>query len=91
MTLRRRLEDLERVQRLLLRQLAISRELDHARYHLQERARLLGQWEAALDCLAQAHQRGDPERIRSCRQRLDQARQAYRELVAGHAHAPIAP
>ena len=89
MTLRRRAETLERLQRIFQRQLAIDQELDRTRQHLREwersldeRARPLEEWEAALDTLEQAHQSGDPEQVRSCRQRLDQARQAYHEQHA---------
>jgi len=99
MTPRRKADTLERLQRIFQQQLAIDQALDHTRQRLrdqeevlQERARLLDQWEAAMDALDHAHARGDPERIRGCQQRLDQARQAYRELVATspprHAHRP---
>ncbi len=102
MILRRRVDTLERLQRIFQQQLAIDQALDRTRQRLRERARtlqerawLLDQREAALDALDQAHESGDPEQIRCCQQRLDQARQAYRELVATpppqRAHRPSSP
>ncbi len=89
MTLRRRVDTLERLQRIFQQQLAIDQALDRTRQRLrereralQERARLLDQREAALDALDQAHESGDPEQVRRCQQCLDQARQAYREQPA---------
>ncbi len=44
---------------------------------------------AALDVLQEATAGGDPHQVRACQQLLDRARQEYRELVAGHVHAPL--
>ena len=67
MTPRRKADTLERLQRIFQQQLAIDQALDHTRQRLrdqeevlQERARLLDQWEAAMDALDHARARGDP-------------------------------
>ena len=46
---------------------------------------------AALAALEQAKTSGDADQVRALRQRLDQAREEYRELVSRHVHAPIGP
>jgi hypothetical protein len=46
---------------------------------------------AALNALEEATTSGDPHQVSPCQQLLAQAREEYRELVAGHVHAPIGP
>ncbi len=46
---------------------------------------------AALDALEQAKTGGDADQVRALRQRLAEAREEYRAVIAGHVHAPIGP
>ncbi len=46
---------------------------------------------AALAALEEATASGDPHQVSYCQLLVTQARQEYRELVAGHVHAPIGP